>query len=138
MKEEIFSEEEKAAMRDYVQEKKGRRKGIVDEEPAVLAKFAEMPEPDRAIGERIHAIVKAARPELKPRLWYGMPAYTKDGKTICFFQSASKFKTRYCTLGFMHEAQLDEGNMWPTAFAILNLGPAEEARIKELLKKALS
>src|ERR1700731_1038354 len=109
-----------------------------DGESAVLAKIAEMPEPDRAIGERLHAIIKASAPALSPRLWYGMPAYAKDGKVVCFFQSAQKFKTRYATFGFMHEANLDEGAMWPTAFALKELTAAEEARIGALVKKAVS
>jgi hypothetical protein len=109
-----------------------------DGESAVLAKIAEMPEADRAIGERLHAIITASAPALAPRLWYGMPAYARDGKIVCFFQSAQKFKTRYATLGFMHEANLDEGAMWPTAFALKELTAAEEARIAALVKKALS
>ncbi len=109
-----------------------------DGESAVLAKIAEMPGPDRVLGERLHAIVKAVAPALSPRLWYGMPAYAKDGKVVCFFQSAQKFKTRYATLGFMHEANLDEGAMWPTAFALKELTAAEEARIGALVKKAVS
>ena len=100
--------------------------------------IAAMPEPDRALGERLHAIIKASAPALSPRLWYGMPAYAKDGKVVCFFQSAQKFKTRYATLGFMHEANLDEGAMWPTAFALKELTAAEEARIGALVKKAVS
>jgi hypothetical protein len=109
-----------------------------DGESAVLAKIAEMSEADRALGERLHAIIKASTPALAPRLWYGMPAYAKDGKVVCFFQSAQKFKTRYATLGFMHEANLDEGAMWPTAFALKELTAAEEARIGALVKKAVS
>ena len=109
-----------------------------DGESAVLAKIATMPESDRALGERLHAIIKASAPTLAPRLWYGMPAYAKDGKVVCFFQSAQKFKTRYATLGFMHEANLDDGAMWPTAFALTELTPAEEARIAALVKKAVS
>ena len=104
----------------------------------VVAKIAEMPEPDRALGERLHAIIKASAPALSPRLWYGMPAYAKDGKVVCFFQSAQKFKTRYATFGFMHEANLDDGAMWPTAFALKELTAAEEARIGALVKKAVS
>jgi uncharacterized protein YdhG (YjbR/CyaY superfamily) len=104
----------------------------------VLAKIAAMPEPDRALGERLHAMIKASAPALSPRLWYGMPAYAKDGKIVCFFQSAEKFKTRYATFGFMHEANLDEGHMWPTAFALTELTNAEEARIAALVKKAVS
>ncbi len=100
--------------------------------------IASMPEADRTIGERLHAIVKAAAPNLTPRLWYGMPAYSQDGKVVCFFQSAEKFKTRYATLGFMHAANLDEGAMWPTAFALKDLTPAEESRIEAIVKKAVS
>jgi hypothetical protein len=110
----------------------------VDGESAVLAKIAEMPEPDRAMGERLHAIIKASAPALSPRLWYGMPAYAKDGKVVCFFQSAQKFNTRYATFAFMHEANLDEGALWPTAFALKELTAAEEARIGALVKKAVS
>ncbi len=109
-----------------------------DGESAVLATIAAMPEADRALGERLHAIVKASAPALSPRLWYGMPAYAKEGKVVCFFQSAQKFKTRYATFGFMHEAKLDEGGMWPTAFALKELTAAEEARIGALVKKAVS
>ena len=97
-----------------------------------------MPEPDRALGERLHAIIKASAPVLSPRLWYGMPAYARDGKVVCFFQSAQKFKTRYATFGFMHEAKLDQGAMWPTAFALKELTAAEEARLGALVKKAVS
>ena len=114
----------------------GPRADKADGESAVLAKIAEMPEPDRAMGERLHAIIKASAPPLSPRLWYGMPAYAKDGKVICFFQSAAKFKTRYATLGFMHDANLDEGGLWPVAFALKELTAAEEARIGALVKKA--
>jgi uncharacterized protein YdhG (YjbR/CyaY superfamily) len=109
-----------------------------DGESAVLATIAAMPEADRALGERLHAIVKASAPALAPRLWYGMPAYAKDGKVVCFFQSAEKFKTRYATFGFMHEANLDEGAMWPTAFALKGLTAADEARIAALVKKAVN
>ena len=109
-----------------------------DAESAVLAKIAAMPGPDRDIGERLHAIIKANAPALAPRLWYGMPAYAREGKIVCFFQSAQRFKTRYATFGFMHEANLDEGAMWPTAFALKELTPAEEQRIGALVKKAVS
>jgi len=107
-------------------------------ESDVLAKIAEMPEPDRAMAERLHAIIKASAPALSPRTWYGMPAYAKDGKVVCFFQSAQKFKTRYATFGFSDEANLDEGAMWPTAFALTGLTAADEARIGALVKKAMS
>ncbi|HVS34030.1 MAG TPA: DUF1801 domain-containing protein [Gemmataceae bacterium] len=116
----------------------GPRGDKADGESAVLAKIAAMPESDRALGARLHAIIKAIAPALSPRLWYGMPAYAKDGKVVCFFQSAQKFKTRYATFGFMHEANLDEGAMWPTAFALEELTAAEEARIGALVKKAVS
>ena len=109
-----------------------------DGESAVLAQLAAMPEPDRALGERLHGIIKANAPALSPRLWYGMPAYAKDGKVVCFFQSSAKFKTRYATFGFQHEANLDEGAMWPVAFALKDLTAAEEARIASLVKKAVS
>jgi hypothetical protein len=103
----------------------------------VLAKIAAMPASDRAMGERLHAIIRAAAPDLSPKLWYGMPAYAKDGKVVCFFQGAAKFKTRYATLGFSDMAALDEGRMWPTGFALTELTPAEAARIGELLKRAV-
>ncbi len=107
-------------------------------ESTVLAKIAEMPEPDRAMGERIHAIIKANAPSLSPRLWYGMPAYALDGKVICFFQNSQKFKTRYSTLGFSDNANLDEGNLWPVAYALKELTATEEAKIAALVKKAVS
>src|SRR4051794_24274546 len=115
----------------------GRRADKLDGEDAVLATIAAMPGPDRALGERLHAIIKASAPALAPKLWYGMPAYARDGKVVCFFQSAQKFKTRYATFGFMHEANLDDGAMWPTAFALKEL-TAEEARIGALVTKAVS
>ena len=110
----------------------------VDSKSAVLAAIAVMPEPYRTMGERLHAIIKANAPTLSPKTWYGMPAYTKDGKIVCFFQSAQKFKTRYATLGFQQDANLDEGNMWPVAFALKELTAAEEARVAALVKKAVS
>jgi len=136
-----FSDEERAAMRERAQElKAAARRGPSapkrDGEGDVLAKIAEMPEPDRAMAERIHAIVKAAAPTLSPRTWYGMPAYAKDGDVVCFFQSAQKFKARYATLGFSDKANLDEGAMWPTAFALKELTAAGDARIAALVKKA--
>ena len=109
-----------------------------DGESAVLAIIAAMPGPERAIGARLHAIIKASAPDLSPKLWYGMPAYAKDGKIVCFFQSAEKFKTRYATLGFMHEANLDKGAMWPTAFALKRLARADEKKVAALVKKAVS
>lgn len=108
-----------------------------DGEESVLSNIAAMPEHDRAIGERLHAIIKASAPALTPRLWYGMPAYARDGKIVCFFQGTQKFKTRYATLGFMHEAHLDQGAMWPTSFALKELTASEEAKIAALVKKAL-
>ena len=133
---EGFTAEEKAAMRERARELKAAGKG--DGESEVLAKIAEMPAPDRAIAKRLHAIVKATAPELTPRTWYGMPAYAKDGKVVCFFQSASKFKTRYATLGFSDKANLDDGAVWPTTFAVKKLTPAEEKRIAALVKQAVS
>ena len=118
--------------------RRGPRANKADGESAVLAKIAEMPEPDRAMAERLHAVITASAPALSPKLWYGMPAYAKDGKVVCFFQSAQKFKTRYATLGFSDEANLDEGAMWPTAFALTELTAADEARIGALVKKAVS
>jgi len=130
-----FTEEEHGAMRERIQELKADKE---DGEGAVLAKIAEMPEPDRTMGKRLHAIIKESAPALSPRLWYGMPAYAKDGKVICFFQAAQKFKTRYATFGFSDKANLDEGAMWPTAFALKGLTATEEARIVTLVKKAVS
>ncbi|TMA26259.1 MAG: DUF1801 domain-containing protein [Deltaproteobacteria bacterium] len=140
---EGFTDEERAAMKERVQEMKaaarrGPRADKADGESAVLAKIAEMPEPDRSMGKRLHAVIKASAPTLLPRLWYGMPAYAKDGKVVCFFQSAQKFKTRYATFGFSDKANLDEGAMWPTAFALTKLTAADEARIGALVKKAVS
>lgn len=129
-----FTAEERAAMKEHVKELEGSGDG----EKAVLAKIAAMPEPDRALGRRVHAVITDAAPDLAPRLWYGMPAYARDGKVVCFFQNASKFKYRYSTLGFMDKANLDDGRMWPTTFAITELTAAEEARIAALVKKALS
>ncbi len=120
------------------QQKPGPRAKKTDGESDVLAKIAAMPGPDRAIGERLHAIIKANAPALTPKLWYGMPAYAKDGKIVCFFQSAQRFKTGYATFGFMHEAKLDEGAMWPTSFALKEVAAPEEARIGALVKKAVS
>jgi hypothetical protein len=134
-KPEGFTDEERAAMKERIQELKADK---ADGESGVLAKIAEMPEPDRAMGKRLHAIIKASVPALSPKTWYGMPAYAKDGKVVCFFQSAQKFKARYATFGFSDEANLDEGAMWPTAFALKELGAAEEARIAVLVKKAVS
>ena len=116
----------------------GPRADKADGESAVLAKIAAMPGPDRALGERLHAIIKASAPALSPRLWYGMPAYARDGKVVCFFQSAQRFKTRYATLGFMHEANLDDGALWPVAYALKELTATSEAKIIALVKKAVS
>jgi uncharacterized protein YdhG (YjbR/CyaY superfamily) len=136
-----FTDEERAAMRERAQEVKAARRrrgaGKADGEGDVLAKIAEMPEPDRVKAERLHAIVKASAPGLSPRTWYGMPAYAKDGKVLCFFQSAQKFKSRYATLGFSDKANLDEGAMWPTSFALKELTAAEEKKIGALVKKAV-
>lgn len=135
-----FSDEELAAMKEHGQElKKAARRGAkADLEPDVLAKIAEMSEPDRSMAERIHAIVRSNAPDLAPKLWYGMPAYAKDGKVVCFFQSAEKFKARYATLGFSDQAMLDDGGMWPSAFALTALTPADEKRIAALVKRAVS
>jgi uncharacterized protein YdhG (YjbR/CyaY superfamily) len=130
-----FTAEERAAMRERARELKS---GEADGESDVLAKIAEMPEHDRAMAERVHAVIKESAPDLSPRTWYGMPAYAKDGKVLCFFQPAQKFKSRYATFGFNDKANLDEGAMWPTAFALKDLTAAEEARIAELVKKAVS
>lgn len=130
-----FTAEERAAMKEHIQEMKG---GKSEGEGAVLAKIATMSEPDRTMGKRLHAIIKASAPTLTPKLWYGMPAYAKDDKVVCFFQNAQKFKSRYGTLGFSDKASLDEGNMWPTSFALKQLTPADEARISALVKKAVS
>ncbi len=140
---EGFTDEERTAMRDRAQELKaatrsGPRAGKADEESAVLAKIDAMPAVDRSLGERLHAIITASAPGLSPRLWYGMPAYARDGNVVCFFQGAQKFKTRYATLGFTDKASLDEGHMWPTAFALKELTVADEARIGALVKQAVS
>src|SRR5207302_10047278 len=138
-----FTDEERAAMKERAQElkaeaRRGPRAKDPDGESDVLAKIAEMPEPDRAMAERLHAIIKASAPGLSPKTWYGMPAYARDGKIVCFFQPAQKFKTRYATLGFNDSANLDEGAMWPVAFALTELTAADEARIAALVKKAVS
>jgi len=138
-----FTDEERGAIKEHAQElkaaaRRGPRADKADGESAVLAKIAEMPKPDRAIAKRLHAIIKASAPALSPKTWYGMPAYAKDGKVVCFFQSAQKFKTRYATFGFSDAANLDRGAMWPTAFALTKLTAAEEAKIAALVKKAVS
>jgi uncharacterized protein YdhG (YjbR/CyaY superfamily) len=135
-----FTDEERAAMRERAKELKAEERANKNRaagESAVLAKIAEMPEPDRAMAERVHEIVKASAPDLSPKTWYGMPAYAKDGKVVCFFQSAEKFNARYATLGFSDVANLDEGAMWPTSFALKELGAAEEAKIGALVKRAV-
>ena len=145
-KSEGFTAEERAAMRERAQELKAEarrgppraKKEEADGESDVLAKIAEMPQPDRAMAKRLHAIVTDSAPALMPKTWYGMPAYAKDGKVVCFFQSAQKFNSRYATFGFNDEANLDEGAMWPTSFALKELTATEEARIGALVKKAVS
>ena len=138
-----FTDDEKAAMRERARElktaaRRGPRAGKADGETDVLAKIAEMPKADRALAERLHAIIKVSAPALTPRTWYGMPAYAKDGKVVCFFQSAQKFKSRYATLGFSDKANLDEGAMWPTAYALKELTASDEARIGALVKQAVT
>ncbi|HSN18500.1 MAG TPA: hypothetical protein VLV87_09870 [Gammaproteobacteria bacterium] len=133
-----FSSAEREAMRDYIREKKAEaRGGKVDGEKEVLAKIAKLPPADRALAKKVHELIKIHAPELTPKTWYGMPAYAKDGKTICYFQGAHKFKARYATLGFSDKAALDDGDMWPVVFALKQLGASEEARIIALLKKAV-
>jgi uncharacterized protein YdhG (YjbR/CyaY superfamily) len=138
-----FTNEERAAMKERAQElkaetRRGPRAGKADGESDLLAKIAEMPEPDRAMAKRLHAIIKANAPALAPKTWYGMPAYAKDGKVVCFFQSAQKFNSRYATFGFSDTANLDDGAMWPTSFALTELTATEEARIVALVKRAVS
>jgi uncharacterized protein YdhG (YjbR/CyaY superfamily) len=132
----LLSAEERAAMRETLNERRRARSGKVDGESEVLAKIAEMPKSDRVMAERIHAIVKAKAPGLSPKTWYGMPAYAKDGNVICFFQSGAKFKSRYATLGFQQDAKLDDGDFWATSFAVNRLTPAIEEKIGKLIKKA--
>jgi uncharacterized protein YdhG (YjbR/CyaY superfamily) len=138
-----FTDEERAAMKERAQElkaeaRRGRGADKADGERAVLAKIAEMQGPDRAMAERLHAIIEASAPVLSPKTWYGMPAYAKDGKVVCFFQSAQKFNSRYATFGFNDDANLDDGAMWPTSFALKELTPVEEAKISALVTKAVS
>ena len=137
-----FTSEEKAAMKDRVREMQAEAQGSgkdgKNEEAVVLEKIASLPESDREMAQRIHALVKATAPTLNPKTWYGMPAYAKNGAVVCFFQDAHKFKTRYATLGFSDKAKLDEGSMWPVSFALKALTPAEEARIRALVKRAIS
>jgi uncharacterized protein YdhG (YjbR/CyaY superfamily) len=142
-KREGFTDEERAAMKERAKElkapaRRGARADQADGESEVLAKIAEMTEPDRAMAERIHAVVKTSAPDLSPRTWYGMPAYAKDGRVVCFFQPAQKFKSRYATLGFNDGANLDDGTMWPTSFALTKLTKADEKRIAALVKKAVT
>jgi uncharacterized protein YdhG (YjbR/CyaY superfamily) len=125
-------------MRELVQERRRAPSGKAEGESDVLAKIAEMSEPDRTMAERLHAIIKASAPDLSPKTWYGMPADARNGKVVCFFQDAQKFNARYATLGFSHAANLDEGNMWPTSFALKELTAADEARIAALVRKAVS
>ena len=141
-KSEGFTDDERAAMKERAQElkteaRRGARAGGADGESEVLAKIAEMPEPDRAMAKRLHAVIKASAPVLSPKTWYGMPAYAKDGKVVCFFQSAQKFKARYATFGFSDEANLDQGAVWPTSFALMELTATEEKKIAALVKKAV-
>jgi uncharacterized protein YdhG (YjbR/CyaY superfamily) len=136
-----FTDDEKAAMKERAKELKAEaraNKNKADGESDLLAKIAEMPEPERLMAERLHAIIKASAPALSPKTWYGMPAYARDGKIVCFFQSAQKFNSRYATFGFNDTANLDEGAMWPTSFALKELTATEEARISALVKKAVS
>lgn len=140
---EGFSAEERAAIKERAAELRAEKKRgkeadkKAEEESAVLAAIAAMPDPDRALAERVHAVITAAAPDLAPRLWYGMPAYARDGKVVCFFQAADKFKTRYATLGFSDEAELDEGSMWPTAFALTEVTATDEAAIGALVRRAV-
>src|SRR2546429_3142027 len=134
----LLSDEERAAMKETLKERRRGLSGGADGESDVLAKIAEMSEPDRGIAKRLHAIIKASAPDLSPKTWYGMPAYAKEGKVVCFFQSAAKFKARYATLGFNDTANLDEGAMWPVAFALMQLTATEEAKVAALVKRAVS
>jgi uncharacterized protein YdhG (YjbR/CyaY superfamily) len=134
---EGFTAEERAAMKERAQEMRAAKKGKADPEADLLAKIAEMPPADRAIAERVHAIVREVAPGLSPKTWYGMPAWARDGKVVCFVQPAAKFKARYATLGFNDDAHLDDGAMWPTTFALTSVGDAEEARIRELVARAV-
>ena len=137
-----FTDEERAAMRERAREvkaesRRGSKPNREDDEAAVLAKIAEMPQADRALGERLHAVIKASAPSLSPKLWYGMPAYALDGKVVCFFQNAQKFKTRYSTLGFSDLARLDDGALWPTSYALTELTPEVEEKVSALVKRAV-
>src|SRR3981081_4516453 len=132
----LLSDEERAAMKETLKERRRALSGEADGESDVLAKIAEMSEPDRGMAKRLHAVIKASAPTLSPKTWYGMPAYAKDGKVVCFFQSGQKFKSRYATFGFQDKANLDEGAMWPVAFALTTFTAADEARISALVMKA--
>lgn len=133
-----FTAAEKEAMRDYIREKKAAARGGANGEKEVLAKIAKLPPADRVLAKKVHEIIRANAPMLAPRTWYGMPAYAKDGKVVCYFQDAHKFKARYASLGFSDKARLDDGHMWPVVFALAKLGPAEEAKIIALLEKAVT
>lgn len=138
---QTFTDDERAAMKERAKELKTEEranKNRAEGESDVLAKIAEMPQPERTMAERLHELIKASAPVLVPKTWYGMPAYAKDGKIVCFFQSAQKFNTRYATLGFSDEARIDKGGMWPTAYALTQLTPAEEETIRALVKQAVS
>jgi uncharacterized protein YdhG (YjbR/CyaY superfamily) len=133
-----FTDEERSAMKERAREMKAPRADTEDTERAVLERIAELPEPDRAMAERLHAVIKASAPDLSPRLWYGMPAYARNGNVVCFFQNSQKFKTRYATLGFSDKANLDDGAMWPTSYALTELTADVEARIGALMKQAIN
>lgn len=135
---DLLSDEERAAMQETLKERRRARAGQADGESDVLGKIAELPEPDRGIAERLHALIKASAPSLVPQTWYGMPAYAKDGKVVCFFQSGQKFKTRYATLGFQQAAHLDHGDLWPTSYALKRLTAAVEHEIETLVRRAVS
>ena len=132
----LLSDEERAAMKETFEERRRELSGQESGESDVLAKIAEMPEPDRSVARRIHAVIKASVPSLSPKTWYGMPAYAKDGKVVCFFQSGQKYKTRYSTLGFQQAANLDDGDFWPTSYALMSLTPAVEEKIVKLVRQA--
>jgi uncharacterized protein YdhG (YjbR/CyaY superfamily) len=134
----LLSAEERAAMKETLKERRRALSGEADGESDVLAKIAEMPEPDRGMAKRLHAVIKASAPNLSPRTWYGMPAYARDGRVVCFFQSGQKFKTRYATLGFQDAAHLDDGDLWPTSFALTTLTAAVEEKIAKLVRRAAS
>ncbi len=140
MTKKVFTDDERDAMKERAREQKAdaKRSADADVETEVLKKITEMPGPDRVMAERLHALIKASAPDLSSRLWYGQPAYAKEGKVVCFFQAAQKFKTRYATLGFSDEANLDDGTMWPTSYALTELTAADEARIATIVKKAVS